>query len=61
MTTIKNPVTGAEAHPGIILPEGIILKRVDLGTSALFKVDDAISLDHSGHYTAVGEFDYAWP
>lgn len=61
MTTIKNPVTGAEAHPGIILPEGIILKRVDLGASELFTVDDAISLDHSGHYTAVGEFDYAWP
>lgn len=61
MTTIRNPVTGAEAHPGIILPEGIILKRVDLGASALFKVDDAISLDHSGHYTAVGEFDYTWP
>ena len=24
---IRNPVTGAEAYPGMILPEGIILKR----------------------------------
>src|SRR5688500_16132253 len=30
-TTIKNPVTGAEAHPGVVLPEGLIVKQADLG------------------------------
>ena len=60
-STIKNPVTGAEVHPAMVLPEGIVIKRGELGASTLFKVDDAISFDHSGQYSAVGEFDYAWP
>jgi len=57
-TTIKNPVTGAEVHPGVVLPEGIIVKRADLGASKVFCVNDAISMDHSGQYTAAGSFDY---
>jgi hypothetical protein len=60
-TTIKNPVTGAEVHPGVVLPEGIIVKRADLGTSKVFRVSDKITMDHSGQYTAVGPFDYAGP
>jgi hypothetical protein len=58
---IRNPVTGAEVHPGAVLPEGIIVKRADFGSSKTFSVDDAISFDHSGRYTAVGPFDYAGP
>src|SRR5438477_10218182 len=30
---IHNPVTGAEVHPGAVLPEGIIVKRADFGSS----------------------------
>ena len=60
-TTIKTPVTGAEVHPGVVLPEGIIVKHADLGPSKVFCVKDAISLDHSGQYTAVGPFDYRGP
>ena len=60
-TTIKNPVTGADTHPGIVLPEGLIVKGAGLGASTLFKVDEGISFDHSGKYTAVGAFDYRWP
>jgi hypothetical protein len=60
-TTIKNPVTGADTHPSIVLPEGLIVKGAGLGASTVFKVDDAISFDHSGKYTAVGAFDYHWP
>jgi len=60
-TTIKNPVSGAEAHPGVVLPEGLIVKQAACGTSAVFRVNDEISLDHSGQYTAVGEFHYSWP
>ena len=58
---IKNPVTGHESHPGVILPEGIILKRGDLGASTLFRVSRGITYDHSGKYLAVGPFEYAWP
>jgi hypothetical protein len=60
-TTIKNPVTGAEVHPGVVLPEGIIIKRGDLGASSVCRVDDEISFDHSGQYAAVGPFEYAFP
>lgn len=60
-TTIKNPVTGADTHPSIVLPEGLIVKGASLGASAVFKVDEGISFDHSGKYTAVGAFDYFWP
>ena len=57
--TIKNPVTGAETHPAIVLPEGIIVKRADLGCSKVFRLRDGISMDHSGQYTAVGPFEYS--
>jgi hypothetical protein len=60
-TTIKNPVTGAEVHPGVVLPEGIIIKHGDLGASSVFSVNDGITFDHSGQYTAVGPFEYASP
>jgi len=60
-TTIRNPVTGAEAHPGIVLPEGLIVKRADLGCSSVFRVTEAVPMDHSGQYTALGPFEYAGP
>jgi len=58
---IKNVVTGVEVRPGAVLPEGIILKRADFGSSALFRVADGIDYEHSGRYTAVGAFDYSGP
>lgn len=58
-TTIKNPVNGSEVHPAVLLPEGLIVKRADLGTSTAFRLDDVISMDHSGKYAAVGPFDYS--
>ena len=57
--TNRNPVSGAEAHPGIVLPEGIVLKRAELGCSKVFRVRQGINLDHSGQYTAIGPFEYA--
>jgi hypothetical protein len=58
-TTIKNPVNGSEAHPAVLLPEGLIVKRADLGSSKTFRLHDEISMDHSGKYTAIGPFDYS--
>ena len=58
---IRNPVTGAESRPGVVLPQGIILKQAELGASATFTVRDGISYDHSGQYTAAGPFDYTGP
>jgi hypothetical protein len=58
---IANPVTGAEVHPGMVLPEGIIVKEAELGTSGRFRVNDGIAYDHSGKYTGIGAFEYAGP
>ncbi len=58
-TTIKNPVNGSEARPGVVLPEGLIVKRADLGASQTYCLTDAISFDHSGKYAAIGPFEYA--
>ena len=56
---IKNPVSGAEAHPAIVLPEGIILKQGDLGATTRFRVSHGVAYNHSGQYMAVGPFEYA--
>jgi hypothetical protein len=56
---IRNPVTGAESHPGVVLPEGIILKHGDLGATTRFTVSNGIRFDHSGKYMAIAQFDYA--
>lgn len=58
---IRNPVTGAESYPGVVLPQGIIFKRGDLGTTKRFRVSNGIEYDHSGQYMAVGPFEYASP
>ena len=56
---IRNPVTGAESHPGVVLPEGIIFKRGDLGASVRFRLARDVQYDHSGKYLAVGQFHYS--
>jgi hypothetical protein len=58
---IRNPVTGAESYPSVILPQGIVVKRGDLGATTRFRVSHGIEYDHSGKYMAVGSFEYAWP
>jgi hypothetical protein len=60
-TPIKNPVSGAEAYPGVLLPQGIIVKKGNLGATSRFRVNSGIAYDHSGKYLAVGDFEYAWP
>ena len=58
---IRNPVTGAESFPGIILPQGIIIKRGELGATTRFVVSLGVEYDHSGKYMAVGPFEYTGP
>jgi len=59
MQTIRNPVTKAEVHPEMILPEGLVVKRGGLAASAVFRVKDQLALDHSGQYAAFGRFEYS--
>jgi hypothetical protein len=58
---IRNPVNSAESYPSIVLPQGIIVKRGDLGATTRFRVTGGVEYDHSGKYLAVGPFEYAWP
>ena len=59
MQAIRNPVTQAEVHPGVVLPEGLVVKRGGLAASRVFRVSDELALDHSGQYAAFGRFDYS--
>jgi hypothetical protein len=58
---IRNPVSGAEVHPGAVLPEGIIFKRGDFGSAKVNRLRHAIGWDRSNTYTAVAPFDYSGP
>lgn len=58
LKTIRNPVSNAEVHPEIVLPEGLVVKGGKLAASRVFKVRSAINYDHSGQYAAFGTFSY---
>jgi hypothetical protein len=55
---IHNPVTKAETHPEIVLPQGLVVKRASLAASRVFQVEQEVRYDHSGKYTAFGRFQY---
>jgi hypothetical protein len=55
---IHNPVTGAEAHPELVLPQGLLVKRASLASSRVFEVDQEVRYDHPGKYMAFGRFAY---
>ena len=59
MEAIRNPVTQAEAHPEVVLPEGLVVKRGSMAASKVFRVRGAVQYDHSGQYAAFGPFSYA--
>lgn len=56
---IRNPVTNAEVHPDIVLPEGLVIKRGSLAASETFRVSDELAFDGSGQYAAFGRFEYS--
>ena len=56
--TIRNPVTKAEAHPEMMLPEGLVVKHARLAASKVFRVRGTVQYDHSGQYAAFGHFQY---
>jgi hypothetical protein len=59
LQTIRNPVTQAEVHPEIVLPEGLVVKRGSMAASKVFRVNAGVQYDHSGQYAAFGPFDYS--
>jgi len=59
LQAIRNPVTQAEAHPELVLPEGLVMKRVGMAASKVFRVRGGVQYDHSGQYAAFGKFAYS--
>lgn len=59
LQTIRNPVTQAEVHPEVVLPEGLVVKRGSMAASRVFRLGGDLEFDHSGQYAAFGRFDYA--
>lgn len=58
MEAIRNPVSGVDIHPELVLPEGLVLKHAALTASKVFRVHGGVEYDHSGKYAAVGKFAY---
>ena len=61
MEPVKNPVTQAELHPRVLLPEGMVFKDGMLGASSTFRITGPVSFEHSGKYAAVAPFEYRGP
>ena len=59
LAKMRNPVTQAEIHPEVVLPEGMVVKRGVLAASREFRSAGGLEFDHSGQYAAFGRFDYA--
>jgi hypothetical protein len=56
---IRNPVSGAETHPRIVLPEGFVWQDGGVARSTVFKVKNgSVDYDHSGAYAAFAPFEY---
>jgi len=58
---IKNPVTGDEVHPRLLLPQGLLVRDLGLFASKKFRVEGPVAYDHSGRYAAVGAFANSGP
>lgn len=59
---IRNPVSGAEAHPRIVLPEGFVWQDGGIARSSVFTLKNvALNYDHSGKYGAFAPFEYRSP
>ncbi len=59
LQTIRNPVTQAEVHPEVVLPQGLVVKRGSMAASKVFRVEGGVRYDHSGQYAAFGPFEYS--
>jgi len=61
MEPIKNPVSGAEVHPGTVLPGGLVFNEGWYATSSTFHVEGDVAYDHTGKNTEYAPFAYTGP
>jgi len=61
MEPIRNPVTGAETYPQVILPEGFVYKESLRAATRTFQLNGAVSYAHPGKNAAFAPFAYRGP
>jgi hypothetical protein len=61
MEAIRNPVTGAELGPKVVLPEGMLYQDSTRYSSKQFRVSDGFSYEYSGTDAAVAPVSWRGP
>ena len=56
---IRNPVTGAELSPMVVLPQGMVYRESTRYSSTQFRVADGLSYEYSGTDAAVAPFEWS--
>jgi hypothetical protein len=59
--SIRNPVTGVELGPKVVLPQGMLYKDSTRYSSKRFRVRDGLSYEYSGTDAAVAAVDWRGP
>lgn len=61
MESIKNPVTGAEAFPGVVLPQGLLYKESTRASTKVYRATGKINYEYSGTDAAFSPFSWSGP
>lgn len=61
MEPIRNPVTGAEVTPQVVLPQGLVYKQSVRGSSKSYWIRDGLHHEYQGKDTAIAPFEYSGP
>jgi hypothetical protein len=61
LESIRNPVTGAELSPMVVLPQGMLYSESVRYSSKVFRVTDGIAYEYSGTDAAVAPINWRGP
>lgn len=61
MEPIKNPVTGAEAFPGVVLPQGLLYRESTRASTKTYRVRGNINYEYTGTDAAFSPFSWSGP
>ena len=61
MEPIRNPVSGAEAYPGVVLPQGTLYTESTRASSKVFRINAGISFESTGKDAAWSPFQWQGP
>ena len=61
MEPIRNPVTGAETFPGLVLPQGLLYRESTRASTKTYRVNSVVSFQYSGGDAAWSPFEWSGP